>query len=285
VTSVPRHVVRLVAAVLLTAATGLGVSAPAQAASCSTAHGVTVVVDFHQLGGGAEAACDAGGGGKAAVTQLTDVGHQLTYVQRQPGFVCRVDGAPASDPCVNTPPSDAYWALWWSDGKSGTWVYSSAGVGSLTVPEGGYVALSWQGSDSKMPPGVKATAHRSAPPSSSPTSSPTHKPSSSPPPAPASGLPPSSSSPTATTSGSASPTRSSAASHPVRHPHTTTTTPTARASRSDVPTSAQADEPPATSAPGSGSGLPGWVAPAVVAVLFLAAAVVAVVRRKRTGGA
>ncbi len=49
-----RHVVRLAAAVLVTAAAGLGVSAPAQAASCSSAHGVTVVVDFHQLGGGVQ---------------------------------------------------------------------------------------------------------------------------------------------------------------------------------------------------------------------------------------
>ena len=48
------HVVRLVAAVLMTAAAGLGVSAPAQAATCCTAHGVTVVVDFHQLGGGVQ---------------------------------------------------------------------------------------------------------------------------------------------------------------------------------------------------------------------------------------
>ena len=62
----PRLVVRLAAAVLVAAAAGLGVSAPAQAASCSSAHGVSVVVDFHQLGGGVQSACDAGGGGKTA---------------------------------------------------------------------------------------------------------------------------------------------------------------------------------------------------------------------------
>jgi hypothetical protein len=284
VTSVTRHVVRLVAAVLLTAAAGLGVSAPARAASCSTAHGVTVVVDPHELGGGAQAACDAGGSGKSALTQLTDVGHQLTYVQRQPGFVCRIDGVPSSDPCVNTPPSDAYWSLWWSDGKSGTWVYSSAGAGSLTVPDGGYVALSWQGAGSKATPRVRPTPHRSAPPPSSPTSaptsSPTHKPSTAPPPT----TPPPSSSVTATSSRSPSPSRSSS-SHPTRHHSSASSTPSPDASRSDVPASAQADEPPDTSAPGSGSGLPGWLAPALVAALFVAAAVVAVVRRNRTGGA
>ena len=41
--------------------------------------------------------------GKYAAAQFTDVGHQLTYVQRQAGFVCRVDGAPADDPCVQHP--------------------------------------------------------------------------------------------------------------------------------------------------------------------------------------
>jgi hypothetical protein len=283
VTSVTRHVVRLVAAVLLTAAAGLGMTAPARASSCSTAHGVTVVVDFHELGGGAQSACDGGGGGRNALTQLTDVGHQLTFVQRQPGFVCRVDGAPAGDPCVNTPPSDAYWGLWWSDGKSGTWVYSSAGAGSLIVPDGGYVALSWQGSDSKAPPGVKPSPHRSAPPPSSPTSSPTHKPSSAPPPAPTSSAP--SSSPTARSSASPSPSRSSASPTASRHHASKTPEPSPPASRTDVPATAQAAEPPDTSAPGSGSGLPGWLAPVLVAALFVVAAVVAVVRRNRTGGA
>jgi hypothetical protein len=49
----------------------------------------------------------------------------------------------------------------------------------------------------------------------------------------------------------------------------------------------EAAEPPDTSAPGSGSdsGLPGWLAPAVVLALFVAAGAVAVVRRKRAGGA
>ncbi|MGA8247490.1 MAG: hypothetical protein WB797_11335, partial [Nocardioides sp.] len=140
-----RLVIRLAVAAILAATAGLGASAPARAATCGTANGVTVVVDFHQLGGGAETACDLHGAGRTAATQLSDVGHRLTYVQRQPGFVCRVDGDPSSDPCANTPPSDAYWSLWWSDGRSGKWSYSSAGVASLKVPAGGYVALSWQG--------------------------------------------------------------------------------------------------------------------------------------------
>ena len=161
---------RLAAALgLVAAGLVLQSQAPAAAAGCSGSTGVTVVVDHHQLGGGVQQACDADGGGKAASTVFPDSGFALSYVQRQPGFVCRVSGAPASDPCVNTPPAGAYWSLWWSDGKSGTWTYSSTGVGSLKVPDGGYVAFSWQGQDGKAAPGVTPTPRAA---SSSPSPSP-----------------------------------------------------------------------------------------------------------------
>jgi hypothetical protein len=153
---VRRYAVRLAVAVLVAAAVGLGAPGPARAATCGTAQGVSVVVDFHQLGG-LETACDAGGGGKTAATQMADVGHTLTYVQRQPGFVCRVDGKPKDDPCVNTPPSDAYWSLWWSDG-SDTWTYATTGVDSLTVPDGGSVALAWDGKAGDVSPSAAPRA-------------------------------------------------------------------------------------------------------------------------------
>jgi hypothetical protein len=148
---------------------------PAAAAACSGATGVTVVVDRGALGGGIDQVCNGSGGGNTATTLFTDSGFSLTYVQQTPGFVCRINGQPASDPCVKTPPSDAYWGLWWSDGTSGSWTYASVGAGSLTVPDGGYVAFAWQ-SGSKSAPGVPATAHTS-PPSSSPTTTPSSLPS------------------------------------------------------------------------------------------------------------
>ena len=287
------YVVRLAAVVLMTAAAGLGVSAPAQAASCSGAHGVTVVVDFHELGGGAQSACDVDGSGKTALTQLKDVGHQLTYVQRQPGFVCRVDGAPATDPCVNTPPSDAYWSLWWSDGKSGTWVYSSSGAASLQVPDGGYVALSWQGAAGKAAPGVPPTAHASATPtpsptrhpssSASPSASPTRHASSSAAAGPTSS--PTTSPPTASSPGSPSTSHPSASTHPAQHQGGKTPTATPTATPTDLPATTKAAEPLDRAAADSDSGLPGWVAPVLVGALFVAAGAVAFVRRKRAGGA
>jgi hypothetical protein len=281
---VRRYAVRLTVAVLVAATVGLGASGPAAAAPCSTARGVTVVVDFHQLGG-VGAACDASGGGKTAATQLTDVGHQLTYVQRQPGFVCRVDGTPKDDPCVTTPPSDAYWSLWWSDGTSGRWTYSSAGVGSLKVPAGGYVALSWQGGGDKAPPRVTPAPHTA--PSSSPTAHPSSAPPSAPPSSPpASSVPPST--PSASSTGPSAPRSSRKAGH-ANHHHASPPSagdghghgPGAR-SRGPGTTQAGGALDPATPADG-GSGLPGWVAPAVVVLVFAAAGAVLVVRRRGSG--
>ncbi len=281
-----RNVVRLAAVALAAAAAGLVVplsTAPAQAATCSTSSGVSVVVDFHQLGGGVQTACDAEGAGKYAAAQFTDVGHTLTYVQGQ-AFVCQVDGAPDTQ-CVRTPPADAYWSLWWSDGTNGTWTYSSSGVGSLKVPAGGYVALSWQKGTTQVPPGTTPKAHSSASPSttptSRPTSSPTHKPSPTPSTPPASTAGSSSTTPTAPATGAPGPSRSP--SSPATR-HTASTRPTPSSTANHGAAAVLADQPPDTSASGSGSGLPGWVAPASVAALFVAAAAVAVVRRKRTGG-
>ncbi len=64
---------------------------------------MTVVVDFHGLGGGLKQVCDPNGGGDTATQLFSSNGFALDYVQRQPGFVCRVSGKPSQDPCVNTP--------------------------------------------------------------------------------------------------------------------------------------------------------------------------------------
>jgi hypothetical protein len=288
---VTRSAVRLAVATLMVAAVGLGVPAPAQASTCGSAHGVSVVVDFHELGGGVQTFCDAGGAGKTADAQLRDAGHELTYVQRQPGFICRIDDKPADDPCVNTPPSDAYWALWWSDGKSGTWSYSSQGASSLKVPEGGYVGMSWQGSDSRTPPGVPPTAHASQP-SSGPSSHPT-----SPPPSNGPGQPP----PSSTAPGSALPTsgttppqgtgghgkhldRSKTGQVGSRSSHGPEQTEAGEPLGDVAPTDA-ADAADASGDSGDSGGIPGWVAPVAIVVLFLGAGTVALVRRKTSGGA
>lgn len=159
-----RSLGRLVAAATLAAAASAVLpAAPASAAACKTAAGVSVVVDFQELGGGVRSACVAGGGGDSASDLFPAAGFSLSYVSRQPGFVCRVDGAPADASCVNAPPADAYWGLWWSDGESGEWTYASSGVGGQTVPDGGYVAFSWNGSSSRSTPGLAPVPHPARP--------------------------------------------------------------------------------------------------------------------------
>jgi len=290
--TVLRYAVRLVAAALVVAAAGFGVSAPAQASVCGTASGVSVVVDFHRLGGGVQTFCDSGGAGKSADAQLRDAGHQLTYVQRQPGFICRIDDKPADDPCVNTPPSDAYWSLWWSDGKSGKWSYSSAGASSLKVPDGGYVGMSWQGGDSATRPRASPTAH-AAPVPSTGSSTPTPHPTSSP--HPSNG--PGHASPSSSTAVAPAPS-SSATPSPARkagdgkHQHADPSN-LAKASGKDTHAAdaTQAGEPLRQVAGdsrhptgGSASGLPGWVAPVAIMVLFAATGAIALARRRRSGG-
>lgn len=273
---------RLAVAALVVAAGAvpLGPTPSASAAACSTDAGVTVVVDPHELGGGVTQRCDPAGAGKSGASLFADNGIPLTYVQRVPGFVCRVSGVPADDPCVNTPPTAAYWGLFWSDGESGSWSYAVEGVGALTVPDGGYVAFSWQGSSTKTPPGVAPGTHASPSPSTSPSASGQPRPSSRPSTGPATegsgtaSATPSTGQPTppATGSPSSSPERSRSAS--------TEASVTATPSRTAVVVVDAATPTSASAADGAGS-LPGWVGPAVLALLAVAVGLVASLRRRQ----
>ncbi len=276
---------RPVVAVLATAAAGgLGVLAatpPAAAASCSGTSGVTVVVEYGALGGGRSVGCSADGGGKSADRVLKDTGHALTYVQRFPGFVCRIDGLPADDPCVNTPPADAYWGLWWSDGKTGTWSYSSLGAASLTVPAGGYVAMVWDGSTGTVRPQADPAPHATATPTPTPRPTPTRKPSPTPTATPT---------PTPTATPTTEPTPTVEPSRTKRPRPTKTPSPTesTAAPTSEPPTDQQTeagavvDDPVDPASSTDDAGLPVWVAPVLVVVLLGAAGAVAVARRRRS---
>lgn len=160
-----------VVAALLAAATGVlvpGGSVPAAAAAaCPAAAGVTVIVDYNEIGGPTRAGCDADGGGRSASQVFPDAGFPLEYHPRQPGYVCKVTGLPDDRPCLE---NDSFWSLWWSDGESGRWSFSNQGVGGLTVPEGGYVAFAWhEGSGNAQPPDVVPTPRESPEPSPEPS--------------------------------------------------------------------------------------------------------------------
>ncbi len=272
----------MLAAVLLGAAAGVvAVAAPAHAAACSPGTGVTVVVN-------SGVRCDADGGtGERATTNFADAGHSLTFASRSGGFVCRVDGQPSDDPCTEASPADAYWALFWSDGSSGTWSYASLGVSSLRVPKGGAVAFVFQRSSSKTFPSVPA-------PVATPTASPGGDSSGSTPPKKPKKVK-KKDSPAPTTRATSAPVEvpSAAASSEVPTPSASasTTTPTATPSVTAPPTGddAVAAGEPATSAdpdPSAAQGS-GGLSPAAgfagLLVLLVLGSAGAIVWRRRRG--
>lgn len=298
-----RSAVRLAAVAFLAAVAGVVLPAPsATAAMCGTSAGVSVVVDFSELGGSIATTCVAGGGGDSAAASF-EVDHDLTRVQQFPGAVCKVDDTPADAQCHSMPPTDAYWGLFWSNG-SGGWVYSSEGVDSLDIPDGGSVAFAWQDGGDLDYPGVAAPQRAEEQPSSSPSPSsgssnggssgggssgpvPGGGPSGAPAPvaSPTSGAPSSDSATAAgdgaggkgdrggknkgdqddesSASASASPSGSSSGS------------PSARPS--DDPSDAIPTADPLTA---DDDGLPSWVAPVAIAGLFGLAGVAALIRRR-----
>jgi len=142
-------------------------SRAAAVAACPGATGVTVIVDYNEIGGPTRAGCDPDGGGESASQVFPDAGFSLEYHPRQPGYVCKVTGLPDDRPCLE---NDSFWSLWWSDGESGRWSFSNQGVGGLTVPEGGYVAFAWhEGSGNAQPPDVVPTPRESPEPSPEPS--------------------------------------------------------------------------------------------------------------------
>jgi hypothetical protein len=175
-TSIHRSRLAGLVAVALAAASGLvGLSAtPAAAALCS-GKGVNVVVDFHGLGGGVQKGCDPSGAGRTGNKVFPAAGFTLAYVTNSAGFVCRVKGSPSGNVCSQTPPANAYWGLYWSDGKSGKWTYSSSGVGGTKVSNGGFLAFSWQNGGTNDPPG-SAPRNSQPAPTKTPTKSPTKTP-------------------------------------------------------------------------------------------------------------
>jgi hypothetical protein len=146
--------------------------APAHAATagCTSANGVSVVVDLRQLGGGILERCAPGLGSGASgldALQAAGIPYQGTS-QWGDAFVCRLLGRPAADEslripgnndyheqCITTPPSSAYWAYWFAP-NNGPWQYSSAGVSSHHVTPGGFEGwvFTLGGANQQTPPGV-----------------------------------------------------------------------------------------------------------------------------------
>ncbi len=163
------------------AAVPLAPAGPAAAASgrCAPGTGVTVVLDYGPIGGGVVIGCDPDGAGRPAAQVVEAAGFDLDYVSSQPGFVCRVEGRPSQDEgedCGDTPPGNAYWGLFWSDADPASWVYSSEGVGSLDVPEGGSIGWRFQDGGDRENPSAPPNPEKKTP-SPQPTKNPSPQPS------------------------------------------------------------------------------------------------------------
>lgn len=107
--------------------------------ACPTPTGVTVVVDFGELGGGTEIRC-AAGPQSSGIAALQNAGYSVGFVQRNSAqglFVCRISGKPGFDKatCADTPPANFSWS-YWNAQRGGSWHYSNAGAGNRTPPAG-----------------------------------------------------------------------------------------------------------------------------------------------------
>ncbi|MFI7025481.1 hypothetical protein ACIBMZ_22480 [Micromonospora sp. NPDC049900] len=151
------------------ASTALG-AAPAQAAGraghCPDADGVTVVVDFKELGGGVVVRC-APGDQATGLSALKNAGFQIAGTLRWgEGFICRIEGKPAAatEKCVDTPPASAYWSYWHAP-DGGSWTYSDRGVLNRKPPAGSFEGWSFslnRSADNAPRPAV--APNRPAPP-------------------------------------------------------------------------------------------------------------------------
>ncbi|NNM46067.1 hypothetical protein [Knoellia koreensis] len=166
-----RWLARVVPAILLAGAGGFAVPVgSADAAACSGTSGVNVVIDY---GSSTTVSC-APGDPSSAMAALKSVA-SVVSPQRYPGtVVCRINGIPASDPCVQMPPANAYWAFYHAP-AGGSWTYSNVGVAGYNPAPGSSIGFAFGA-------GARPSV---APPASAPKPSPKPNPSSSRPKPPA----------------------------------------------------------------------------------------------------
>jgi hypothetical protein len=130
------------------------------AGPCSGTSGVTVSVDFKAFGGTQQTRC-APGKQASGVAALQNAGFTPAGTTRYGlAFVCRINNlpAPAQQPCVNTPPGNAYWAYYHALAGATTWTYSSLGAASYVPPLGSIDAWAFGSSakPTKTPAQVRA---------------------------------------------------------------------------------------------------------------------------------
>ena len=149
---------------LTAGALGAAVLLPAHAATaatdgaCPDDDGVTVVVDFQELGGGTVVRC-APGPQASGLAALEQAGFTIEGTASWgTAVVCRIDGrpVPADEPCTGYPPVSAYWS-YWQAAEGGSWGYASTGPADARPEPGGFEGWSFskdRGPDDTPPPGA-----------------------------------------------------------------------------------------------------------------------------------
>jgi len=169
----------------------VGVSAPTAAAAAATAgpgectddSGVTVVVDFSDLGGDIVVRCVRGPDAMTGLETLRTAGFTVEGTVRWGNaFVCRIQGRPGpretlefddeqyQEQCHNTPPAQAYWGYWYA-ADGGQWRFSSQGASTRQVSEGGFEgwAFSLDENSGRRKPAYEPDRPDGTTPSASPT--------------------------------------------------------------------------------------------------------------------
>ncbi|MCR6486916.1 hypothetical protein M8542_29215 [Amycolatopsis sp. OK19-0408] len=157
--------------VLLLGASFAG-AAPASATgadgSCADGAGVTVVVDFGDLGPAPLIRCAAGTPANG-VAALQDAGFELAGSQKYGlAVACRINGKPGPDveSCAGMPSATAYWSYWHAT-AGGTWQSSQEGAQTAKPApnsfEGWAFARPKSANDLPAPPRVAPVRQAAAP--------------------------------------------------------------------------------------------------------------------------
>jgi hypothetical protein len=108
--------------------------------SCTSTSGVIVAVDFSHWDSGLWVrGCDptiTTGFAALQAAGFTTAGDE----HDGPAFVCRINDnpSPSEDPCIDTPPTTAFWSYWHANAGATKWTLSSLGAQSY-VPKPGSV--------------------------------------------------------------------------------------------------------------------------------------------------
>ncbi|WP_439673959.1 hypothetical protein [Embleya sp. MST-111070] len=111
---------------------------------CPDGNGVTVVIDFQELGGTTIVRC-ARGDQATGHAAIKNAGIEIAGVARWgESFICRIEGKPGanSEACIDTPPASAYWSYWHSP-NGGSWTYSQWGAMNRKPPPGSFEGWSF----------------------------------------------------------------------------------------------------------------------------------------------